>query len=53
MLILGRSENQSLIIGEEITIKVLSINGNQIKLGIEAPKGMPIERDDIKKKDIK
>jgi len=48
MLILSLSENESILIGKEIKITVLSIKGNQVKLGIDAPKEIPIERDDMK-----
>jgi carbon storage regulator len=47
MLILTRSVNQSIIIDENITFKILAINGRQIKLGILAPDNLDIRRDEI------
>ncbi len=51
MLILSRNKNQPLIINENITVTVLSIEGNQIKLGTDAPKEVAIQRDDAKTKE--
>jgi carbon storage regulator len=47
MLVLTRKENESLIINENIEITVLGIYGDQIKLGIKAPKEIPILRKEI------
>ncbi len=47
MLILTRKLGESITIGENITVKVLSIRGNQVKLGIEAPLGMPVYREEL------
>lgn len=47
MLVLTRKENESLIINEVIEITVLGIDGDQIKLGIKAPKEIPILRKEI------
>ncbi|WP_226678956.1 carbon storage regulator CsrA [Mesobacillus jeotgali] len=47
MLVLTRKENESLIINENIEITVLGIDGDQIKLGIKAPKEIPILRKEI------
>lgn len=40
---------ESLLIGQNIVIKILSIQGNQIKLGLEAPKSISIFRNEIYK----
>lgn len=50
MLILTRKPNSSLIIGDNIEIKVLSINGGQVKIGITAPKDVSVHRDEIYEK---
>ena len=47
MLVLTRSINQSVIIGDNVIVKVLSIRGNQVRLGFEAPKTLPIYRNEI------
>ena len=47
MLVLTRQVGQSLIINDNITVTIISINGNNVKVGIEAPKEIIILRDDI------
>jgi carbon storage regulator len=47
MLVLTRSINQSVIIGDNLIVKVLSIRGNQVRLGFEAPKDVSIYRNEI------
>jgi carbon storage regulator len=47
MLVLTRKLNESIQIGDEIEIKVLAIEGDQIKLGIAAPKSVEIYRKEI------
>lgn len=47
MLVLTRKPSQSIQIGEDIEIKILSIEGEQIKIGIEAPKSIEIHRKEI------
>ena len=49
MLILSRRPGESLTIGDNITITVVSINGNQIRLGIKAPREVRVLRDEIYK----
>ena len=50
MLILGRRISETVVINEEITVTVLSINGNQVRLGIDAPKDVPVHRKEIHEK---
>ena len=47
MLALSRKINESIIIGNDIEITVLEIKGDQIKIGINAPKSVPIYRKEI------
>lgn len=47
MLALARKVNQSIIIGNNIEITILEIKGDQIKIGINAPKSVPIYRKEI------
>ena len=47
MLVLSRKINESIIIGENIEIKVLSIDGDQVKLGIVAPKNIKLHRSEV------
>ena len=47
MLILTRRVGESLKIGEEVTVTVLGIKGNQIRVGIAAPKSVAVHREEI------
>lgn len=47
MLVLTRKQNEAIQIGEDIEIRVLAIEGDQIKLGIHAPKSVDIHRKEI------
>ena len=47
MLVLSRKQNQSLVIGDNIVITILSIDRDQIRLGIEAPRQISIMRQEI------
>ncbi len=49
MLALARKINESIIINDNIEITVLEIKGDQIKLGIDAPKSVPVYRKEIYK----
>lgn len=47
MLILTRNKDQEFKIGDDITIKILSVNGKQVKIGIDAPKDINIVRTEL------
>jgi carbon storage regulator len=47
VLVLSRKQNQSLVIGDNIVITVLSIDRDQIRLGIEAPRDISIMRQEL------
>ena len=44
MLILTRKVGESVLIGDDISISVLSVRGNQVKLGVQAPKEVSVHR---------
>jgi carbon storage regulator len=47
MLVLTRKENESIMIGNEIEVKVLDLKDNQVKLGIVAPRSVAVHRREI------
>lgn len=47
MLALARKVNQSIMIGDDIEITLLEIKGDQVKIGISAPKSIPVYRKEI------
>ena len=47
MLALARKVNQSIVIGNDVEVTILEIKGDQIKIGINAPKNVPIYRKEI------
>ncbi len=50
MLVLTRKINESIRIGDDITIKVLEIRGSQVRLGIEAPEDVKVYREELYQK---
>lgn len=47
MLALSRKQNESIIVNNEVEITILEIKGDQVKIGITAPKSVPIYRKEI------
>lgn len=50
MLILTRKYGESLTIGDDITVTILGIKGNQVRIGVIAPKNVPVHREEIYKR---
>lgn len=47
MLVLSRKTNESIQIGESIKITVLSVQGNRVQLAIDAPRELPVHRQEV------
>jgi carbon storage regulator len=47
MLVLSRKKNESIVIDGRIVITVVEIRGDKVRLGIEAPREVPIHRDEV------
>jgi carbon storage regulator len=50
MLVLGRDEDEAILIGDDIRIVVCSIRGNRVRLGIMAPDGVVIDREEVRRR---
>ena len=47
MLILTRRVGETLMVGDEVTVTVLGVKGNQVRLGVNAPKDVAVHREEI------
>ncbi|MGZ0051794.1 carbon storage regulator CsrA [Brevibacillus gelatini] len=47
MLVLSRKKNESIMIGDTIEIKIISVEGDQVRIGIEAPRNLDVYRKEI------
>ncbi|MCT1541276.1 MULTISPECIES: carbon storage regulator CsrA [Lysinibacillus] len=47
MLVLSRKKGESIMVGDQIEVKILAVEGDQIKLGIVAPKSVKVHRSEI------
>lgn len=47
MLVLSRKQDEKIIIGDSITLMVIAIQGDKVRLGIEAPKDVSIHREEV------
>jgi carbon storage regulator len=50
MLVLSRSIDEVVVVGSNIKVKVLEINGNQVRLGIEAPRTIAVNREEVQQR---
>ena len=50
MLILTRRIGETIVIGDETNVTVLAVQGDQVRLGIKAPKAVSVHREEIQKK---
>jgi carbon storage regulator len=47
MLVLSRKKDEKIMIGDHITIMVVEVRNDRVRLGIEAPKGLPVHREEV------
>lgn len=47
MLILTRRVGESLMVGDDVTVMILGMRGNQVRIGVDAPKDIPVHREEI------
>jgi carbon storage regulator len=47
MLVLSRKINQSIMIGDDVRIVIVAVDRDQVKLGIEAPRAVPVHRSEV------
>lgn len=47
MLVLSRKEEEKVIVGDDIVITIVAIHGDKVKLGIEAPRDIPVHRQEV------
>ncbi|HHW09454.1 MAG TPA: carbon storage regulator CsrA [Firmicutes bacterium] len=47
MLVLTRKRDESIIIGDDIKITVVEVRGDQVKIGVEAPRVIPVHREEV------
>ena len=51
MLVLTRKQNEAIVIDQRITVRLLRVQGNRIRIGIEAPQHVAIRRDELDRTD--
>ena len=47
MLVLGRQKNESIMIGDDVEITIVDVRGDKVRLGITAPKEIPVHRREV------
>ena len=53
MLVLSRNVGQDIIIGDDVVVKVLGVKGNQVRIGVDAPKDVDIMREELYNRGVK
>lgn len=51
MLVLSRKPGQAIHIGDDVKLVIVRVKGNQIQIGVEAPKDVPVVRGELKKEE--
>lgn len=49
MLVLTRKRDESIIIGDDIRVTIVEVRGDQVKVGIDAPRAIPVHREEVYK----
>jgi carbon storage regulator len=47
MLVLSRQKDESIMIGDDVEITIVDVRGDKVRLGIEAPKSIPVHRKEV------
>jgi len=47
MLVLSRRLNESIMIGDQVEVKVVDVRGDQVRLGVQAPRDIPVHRKEV------
>lgn len=47
MLVLSRKTSEKIRIGNDVEITIVSINGDKVKVGVQAPKNVPVDREEV------
>jgi carbon storage regulator len=50
MLVLSRKFGESIVIGDSVTITVIDVKGDRVRIGINAPAEVPVHRDEVQRK---
>jgi carbon storage regulator len=50
MLVLSRQRDESIMIGENVVVTIVDIRGDKVRLGIQAPKEVPVHRQEVREK---
>ena len=50
MLVLSRKTNEQILIGSDITVTVTEIKGDKVRIGVDAPKSVPVDRREVAEK---